>query len=66
MAKFLVDFTIDGYDSDEEMVAACCVVLDEALRDCNASVKFIEYVRDRDVLLTQAHNTTAWWNLSNT
>lgn len=54
MAKFLVDFTIDGYDSDEEMVAACCVVLDEALRDCNASVKFIEYVGDRDVLLTQA------------
>lgn len=54
MARFVVDFTIDCYDSEEEMVAACYVVLDEALSDCNASVKSIEYVGDRDVLLTQA------------
>lgn len=53
MAKFLVDFTIDGYESEEEMIAACSVMLDEALTDFDASVKHIEYVGDREICMTK-------------
>ena len=48
MAKFLVDLWLDGYDTEEEMVAACEEFIQEQLDTTASSVHVQRYVEQEN------------------
>ena len=42
MAKFIIDFWLDGYDSEEEMIEACEEYILESLNSAASSITIIK------------------------
>jgi hypothetical protein len=49
MPRFIIDFWLDGYDTEEEMEKACAEFIVEQLDMTASSVHIVDMIHDKDI-----------------
>lgn len=48
MTKFLIELSMDGYDSEDEMIEACIEFIHEQLNFAASSVTVLKVIKDEE------------------